>query len=214
MHPKKQHSSVQLSKELCQAARTVEGGRPAKLCCETQHAVSAAGLHTSLPLQAVFMLSQHLDKARQEVRALREAPATRQGSALVPGRPPLPGLDPSAAVSGPAAALGAVATGSLWGGSASLGSSGVGVAPRQGWHLQQGQREELQRMERQLTAAAARQECAEQPTEGGTSSSGDQRSAGSHAHLPMPMHLLGTMPEMVARPAPGCIQRPIALRLS
>ena len=113
------------------------------------------------------MLSQHLDKAWQETRVLREAPVAWQGSAVVPVCPPLPGLASSPAVSVPAAALGAVATGSLWGSSASLGSRGVGAAARQGWHLQQGQREELQRMEGELTSVAAQQGRAEHPTKEG-----------------------------------------------
>ena len=134
------------------------------------------------------MLSQHLDKARQETRTLREAPATRLGDAGVLGRAPLPGLAPSASVPVPAAA----GMGSLWGSSAPPAGSGVGAAARQGWHLQPGQREELQRVEAELTAAAAQQDDAEQATEGSASRSGDQSccSARSHAYLQMPMHVL------------------------
>lgn len=166
------------------------------------------------------MLSQHLDKARQDTRTLREAQATWQGGAVVTGRPPLPGLAPSAAVPVPAAAAQAVVgMGSLWGSLASPGSSGVGAAARHGWHLQQEQRGELQRMEGELAAAAAQQGGAEQPTEGSASNSGDQRSTRSHAHLPMPVHflnlgcacpaqLLWAVPRNAATPAPGCMERP------
>eukprot|EP00891_Asterochloris_glomerata_P001824 jgi/Astpho2/1824/fgenesh1_pg.00038_%23_6_t len=141
---------------------------------------------TEMWVQAISMLSQHLDKARQDTRTLREAQATWQGGAVVTGRPPLPGLAPSAAVPVPAAAAQAVVgMGSLWGSLASPGSSGAGAAARHGWHLQQEQRGELQRMEGELAAAAAQQGGAEQPTEGSASNSAPpQQPKGAARQLP------------------------------